>query len=248
MHLTRIAAATLIAGSLTFAGSGLALADTLTPTAGTTIGAAASAVSEPGVLMLSTTQVKPGQSITFSGTVATPTTATGPVTVSSAAFAGPAAMDRTDPTAFSGSATVAGSAKPGTYTVTASSAAGTVTARLTVLGSAPVPHPNPAPIHHGSTGTGTGTHVSGHGASSGTGTQNAVATDGTAVTDASGADVSTAAAATGSDTVAWVLGGVGVIALAGGGAYAIGRRRSDRATAAAGEQDREPRTEVMNRR
>ncbi|MCD2187923.1 hypothetical protein [Actinomycetospora soli] len=222
MRLTRIAAATLIAGSLTFAGTGIALADTVTPD---TSSSTQAAIAEPGDLMLSATTVTPGAHITFSGSVATPTTGTGPVGVTSSAFAGAATMDRTDPTAFSGSATIASSAKAGTYTVTASSSAGTVSARITVTGTAP------APAHHGS-GTAAGTHSSGHGSSSPQSTDTSTAISETA----------------GSDVLPWALGGAGVIVLIGGGAYALGRgRQADRA-AQARQDYREPRTEVMTRR
>jgi hypothetical protein len=224
MRLTRIAAATLIAGSLTFAGTGIALADTITP-ATSSASTVVSAVSEPGDLMLSATTVKPGAQITFSGSVATPTTGTGPITVTSPAFAGPATMGRTDPTAFSGSATIATGAKAGTYTVTATSTAGTVTGKLTVLGAAPAP----VPAHHQHHGTGTHTSSSGTDASTGT-------------------DSTTVATTAGSDLLPWALGGAGAIVLVGGGAYALGRGRdADRALEARRDY-REPRTEVMTRR
>jgi hypothetical protein len=219
MRLTRIAAATLIAGSLTFAGTGIALADTVTPVSASS--SVVSAVSEPGTLMLSSTSVQPGQRITFSGTVATPTTGTGAISVSSSAFAGGATMTRTDPTAFSGSATIASSAKPGTYTVTASSSAGTVSAKLTVAGG------TPTPAHHG--GSGTGTHTSGHGSSSGTGTESA------AIADASGSDV-----------LPWALGAAGAVVLLGGGAYALGRGRDADRAVEARRQDRD-RVDTMPR-
>ncbi|GAA4822790.1 hypothetical protein GCM10023201_05960 [Actinomycetospora corticicola] len=222
MRLTRIAAATLVAGSLTFAGTGIALADTVTPVTATS--SVVSAVSEPGTLMLSASSVQPGQRITFSGTVATPTTGTGAISVSSSAFAGGATMTRTDPTAFSGSATIASSAKPGTYTVTASSSAGTVSAKLTVAGGTPVP------AHHG--GTGTGTHTSGHGSSSGTATQSS---DAAAITDT-----------TGSDVLPWALSAAGAIVLLGGGAYALGRGRQADRDVEARRQDRD-RVDTMPR-
>ncbi|MFC5061629.1 hypothetical protein [Actinomycetospora atypica] len=244
MRLARIAATTLIAGSLTFAGTGIALA--ATPVTVPTSSTSAAVVSEPGRLMLSASSVKPGASVQFSGTFAEPaaSTATGPITVTSPAFAGPATMTRTDPEAFSGSAVVAAGAKPGTYTVTASSSAGTVTSTLTVPGAAPAP----TPAHHGGTaagaGAGAGTHGSGHGSSSGssssTSTDTATETD----TIASSTELET-----GSDMLPWVLGGAGAVVLIGGGAYAIGRgRRGDRADLQAGQDYREPRTEVMSRR
>ncbi|MDL5159224.1 hypothetical protein [Actinomycetospora termitidis] len=230
MRLTRIAAATLIAGSLTFAGTGIALADTTTPV---TASSSSVAAAELGVLTLGASSVKPGQSVSFSGTFAEPaaSTATGPITVTSPAFAGAATMDRTNPEAFSGSATVASGATAGTYTVTASSSAGTVSTKLTVVGSGPAP----TPAHHG--GTGTGTHSSGTGSSSG---------ESTGTTDSTSPDLLT----TGSDALPWALGGLGAIALVGGGAYAIGRgRRADRQVEQeARQQYREPRTEVMYRR
>ncbi|GLZ51598.1 hypothetical protein [Actinomycetospora sp. NBRC 106378] len=224
MRLTRIAATTLIAGSLALAGTGVALADTVTPVASSSAVSAVSAASEPGDLMLSSTTVKPGAHLTFSGSVATPTSGDGPVTVTSSAFAGSATMTRTDPTAFAGSATIGTDVTAGTYTVTASSSAGTVSSRITVTGTAPTP------AHHGSSGT-----RAGHGSSSGTGSTDA---DSTAITDP------------GSDVLPWALGGAGAVALIGGGAYAIGRgRRADRDRAAQARQDyREPRTEVMTRR
>lgn len=235
MRLTRIAAATLVAGSLTFAGTGIALADTVTPvtsTSAASAASAASAVAEPGDLMLSATSVQPGSRITFSGSVATPTTGTGAITVTSPAFAGPATMTRTDPTAFAGSATIASDVTAGTYTVTASSSAGTVTGRITVTGGAPAP----VPAHHG-------THTTGHHTSAATGSD--------AGTAASSTDLTDPAAPAGSDVLPWALGSAGVIALIGGGAYALGRgRRTDRdIEAARARQDyREPRTEVMTRR
>lgn len=220
MRLAHVAAATLTATVLTFGTAGVALADTVTPA---TISAATQA--EAGVLTLSNTSVKAGQTITFSGTFAEPaaSTATGPITVTSPAFSGAATMNKTNPEAFSGSATIASGAKAGTYTVTASSSAGTVSSRLTVAGAAPAP----TPAHHGGT-TGTSTHhATGTGASSGTET-----TDSTL----------SIAETTGSDVLPWVLGGAGVIVLVGGGAYAMGRgRKADR-------EVEEARTEVMNRR
>ncbi|MEJ2866172.1 hypothetical protein WCD74_00255 [Actinomycetospora sp. OC33-EN08] len=232
MRLTRIAAATLIAGSLTFAGTGVALADTITPATAQSTQGSAAAQAEPGDLMLSATSVKPGQSVTFSGSVATPTTGSGAISVTSPAFAGGATMTRTDPTAFSGSATVASGVQPGTYTVTASSSAGTVSAKLTVVGAGPAP----TPAHHG----GTGTHTSGHGPAS------------TETASTSTDTLSTITDTTGADLLPWALGGLGAIVLVGGGAYAIGRgRNADRRTEQAAEarqQYREPRTEVMHRR
>jgi hypothetical protein len=236
MRLTRIAAATLVAGSLTFAGTGIALADTVTPVTATS--ASVTAAAEPGVLTLSATTVKPGAQITFSGTFAEPaaSTATGPITVTSPAFAGPATLSRTNPEAFSGSATIAPGTKAGSYTVTASSSAGTVTAKLTVPGSVPPP----VPAHHGSTGT-TGTHTSGHSS----GTENTSTDTSSTDTVASSTDLAVTPD-DGSDVLPWVLGGAGVIVLAGGGAYAAGRSR--RTGAQVRQDDREPRTEVMPRR
>ena len=243
MRLTRIAAATLIAGSLTFAGTGIALADTVTPVTATS--ASVTAAAEPGVLTLSSATAKPGAQITFSGTFAEPaaSTATGPITVTSPAFAGPATLSRTNPEAFSGSATIASGVKAGSYTVTASSSAGTVTARITVPGSVPPP----VPAHHGSTGT-TGTHTAGH--NSTTGTENSTDTSSTDTSSTDTVASSTDLAVTpetGSDVLPWVLGGAGVIVLAGGGAYALGRR-GNRAETQARDDDREPRTTVMPRR
>ena len=219
MRLAHVAAATLTATVLTFGTAGVALADTVTPATSSVITQA-----EPGVLTLSNTSVEPGQTITFSGTFAEPaaSTATGAITVTSPAFAGPATMDKTNPEAFSGSATIASGAKAGSYTVTASSSAGTVNARLTVAGAGPAP----TPAHHGGT-TGTGTHH-------GTGTGSSSGTDST--------EIAAFSPAAGSDALPWVLGGAGVIVLIGGGAYAMGRgRKADRTV----EQDR---TEVMTRR
>ena len=225
MRLTRIAAATLIAGSLTVAGGGVALADTVTPTVGQ-VASSSAAASEPGTLSLSSTSVKPGQHINFSGSFAEPaaSTATGSITVTSSAFSGPATMDRTMPEAFDGSATIASGVRPGTYTVTASSSAGTVSARLTVVGTTP----------HGG---GTGTHTSGHGSSSGSSSTDG--TGGSAIGDITDA---------GSDLVPWVLGGAGAVVLIGGGAYVLGRGRSADREVEARRQYREPRTEVMPRR
>ncbi|WP_026204807.1 hypothetical protein [Actinomycetospora chiangmaiensis] len=237
MRLTRIAAATLIAGSLTVAGTGVALADTVVPqTSAGTI----SAVSEPGVLTLSASSVKAGAQLTFSGTFAEPaaSTATGPITVTSPAFAGPAMLTRSNPEAFAGSATVATRAKAGTYTVTASSSAGTVTSRITVVGGAPAP----VPAHHGG-GTAAGTHSSGHGPTSGTESSTISDTNSTDSTDTTSAAI---ADPTNSDVLPWVLGGAGAVVLIGGGAYAIGRgRRADRRVPAPQE---DARTEVMSRR
>ncbi|WP_018331117.1 hypothetical protein [Actinomycetospora chiangmaiensis] len=226
MRLTRIAVATLVAGALTFAGTGVALADTVTPAADTS---AVTAASEPGDLMLSATSVKPGARITFSGSFAeaAASTATGPISVTSSAFAGPATLSRTNPEAFSGSATVANGTKAGTYTVTASSSAGTVSARLTVSGTVPPP----VPAHHGGHSSGT---------SGQSGTSGAGSTDAGAAVDPAGSDV-----------LPWALGAAGAITLVGGGAYAVGRgRRADREMQAAqARQDyREPRTDVMTRR
>jgi hypothetical protein len=230
MRLTRIAAATLIAGSLTFAGTGIALADTPATATSNSAVSAVSSVSEPGTLMLSAASVRPGAQVLFSGTFAEPaaSTATGSITVTSPAFAGPATLSRTNPEAFSGTATVASGTKAGTYTVTASSSAGTVSTKLTVVS------PTPAPAHHD--GTAAGTHSSSHGSSSGT-----------------SGDASTLSAVPdgGSDVLPWVLGGAGVLVVAGGGAFALGRGRRDDAgrRAAQARQDyREPRTEVMTRR
>lgn len=236
MRLTRIAAATLVAGSLTFAGTGIALADTVMPV---TSSSAVTAAAEPGVLTLSTTTVKPGAQITFSGTFAEPaaSTATGPITVTSPAFTGPATLSRTDPEAFSGSATIASNVKTGSYIVTASSSAGTVSAKLTVPGAVPPP----VPAHHGST---TGTHTTGHGSTAGTENTSSTDTD----TVASSTDLALVPDG-GSDVLPWVLGGAGVLVLAGGGAYALGRRgRLSGRDEQVREDDREPRTEVMPRR
>ncbi|WP_433803004.1 hypothetical protein [Actinomycetospora sp. CA-084318] len=236
MRLTRIAAATLIAGSLTLAGTGVALADTVTPVTATS--STVSAAAEPGVLTLSASSVKPGAQITFSGTFAEPaaSTATGPITVTSSAFTGPATMSKTDPEAFSGSATIASSAKAGTYTVTASSSAGTVSSRITVTGTVPPPAPTPA-HHSGTATTGTAAHAAHHG-TTGTGSTDSATdtTDVVAVTDPASSDV-----------LPWLLGGAGAIVLIGGGAYAIGRgRRGGRVVEQV--RDEEPRTEVMSRR
>ncbi len=191
--------------------------------------------------MLSNSSVRPGGTVSFSGTFAEPAaqTASG-ITVTSAAFTGPATLDRTNPEAFSGSGTVAAGTTPGTYTVTASSSAGTVSAKLTVTGSTPVPPHHPghsAARRHDQRRDGHGLRRR-HRSPRPTDT-------------AIGALVP---AGTGS-VVPWALGGLGVIAL-GGGAYAIGRgRAADRSREAgmrdadrrAGRDD-EARTEVMHRR
>ncbi|GLZ51752.1 hypothetical protein [Actinomycetospora sp. NBRC 106378] len=231
MRLTRIAATTLIAGSLALAGTGVALADTVTPV---TNSSAVSVVSEPGVLTLSASSVKPGAQVTFSGTFAEPaaSTATGPITVTSPAFAGPATLSRSNPEAFDGSATIASGAHAGTYTVTASSSAGTVTSRITVVGTVPPP----VPAHHS---TAAGTHTAGH---------HTTAEESTDTTSTDAVSATPVDPASGPDLLPWVLGGTGLVVLAGGGAYALGRGRRSVPAAPRREDDREPRTEVMTRR
>jgi hypothetical protein len=257
MRLSAATAAVLTATALTFAGvgAGTALASPLSTDTGSSSSSRSSAVSEPGDLMLSSSAVRPGATVSFSGSFAEPAaqTATG-ISVTSSAFGGPATLDRTNPEAFSGSGTVAAGTTPGTYTVTASSSAGTVSAKLTVEGSSPVPPP-----HHGghssSGGSGSGGSAAGTSAGSDGGSGTIAATDtlGAVVPDGSGS------------VLPWVLGGVGVLAL-GGGAYAIGRgRAADRAREAdlrdanrrrdqargygqGGRGQDDPRTEVMYRR
>ncbi len=264
MRLSAATAAVITATAITLAGAGAgtALASPLTTTSsatgsGSDSGSSSStAVSEPGDLMLSSSSVRPGATVSFSGSFAEPAarTASG-ITVTSLAFSGPATLDRANPEAFSGSGTVAGGTKPGTYTVTASSSAGTVSAKLTVTGSTPVPP------HHGGHSAAGGSTGTGSGSGTGSGTLTEASSTGVADT-AIGALVP----ADGSGSVLpWVLGGVGVLAL-GGGAYAIGRGRSaDRSREAAmrdaaardanwrGDgrgygRDDEGRTEVMYRR
>jgi len=252
MRLSAATAAVVTATALTLAGAGAgtALASPLstgTASSSSSTGSgtgsstgASTAVSEPGVLTLSNSSVRPGGTVSFSGTFAEPAaqTASG-ITVTSAAFTGPATLDRTNPEAFSGSGTVAAGTTPGTYTVTASSSAGTVSATLTVTGSTPVP-----PHHHGHSAHG-GTTSGGTGAGSGGGT----------ITEVSDPAIGALVPSDTGSVVPWALGGLGMIAL-GGGAYAIGRgRAADRSREAgmrdanwrAGRDD-EARTEVMRRR
>jgi hypothetical protein len=250
MRLSAATAAVVAATAITLAGAGAgtALAAPLSsgtsPAAGTTSSTtstpAMAAVSEPGVLTLSNSSVRPGGTVSFSGTFAEPAaqTASG-ITVTSAAFTGPATLDRTDPEAFSGSGTVAAGTTPGTYTVTASSSAGRVSAKLTVTGSTPVP-----PHHHGH---------SAHGGTTSGGTS--AGSDGGTLTEATDSAIGAIVPAGTESVLPWALGGLGMIAL-GGGAYAIGRgRAADRSREAgmrdanwrAGRDD-DARTEVMHRR
>jgi len=253
MRLSAATAAVITATAITFAGAGTALAspltttsaatDTSTTSASTDGSASGTAVSEPGDLMLSSSSVRPGGSVSFSGSFAEPAaqTASG-ITVTSSAFTGPATLDRTDPEAFSGTGTVASGTTPGTYTVTASSSAGTVSAKLTVTGSTPVPP------HHGG-------HSS-HGGSAAGGASGS-SDGGATATEAADTAIGALVPAGSESVLPWVLGGVGVLAL-GGGAYAIGRgRAADRSREAAmrdanwrrgGRRDDDARTEVMYRR
>jgi hypothetical protein len=254
MRLSAATAALVTATVITLAGAGAgtALASPLptgTSSTGTssssipaTLDPSTAAVSEPGDLMLSSSSVRPGGSVSFSGSFAEPAaqTASG-ITVTSAAFSGPATLDRTDPEAFSGSGTVASGTTPGTYTVTASSSAGRVSAKLTVTGATPVPPHHGGHSSHGSTAGTTG------GSSDG----------GATITDATDTAIATLVPADTGSVLPWALGGVGVIAL-GGGAYALGRgRAADRSREAAmrdahwraaGSRDDDARTEVMHRR
>ncbi|GAA4840359.1 hypothetical protein GCM10023201_32850 [Actinomycetospora corticicola] len=252
MRLTRIAAATLVAGSLTFAGTGIALADTVTATPA--ISSSASVVTQSGgTITLGSSSVKPGASVSLSGMFTQP--GTGSISVTSPAFAGSATLRDASPTSFDGFAQIANSAKPGSYTVTATRGTQTATATLTVVGSGPAPVP-PAPIHHGGTGTTTG---GSHGSSSGstTGTHHSAAATGadTTGTDTTPAAATSADAPSGTDVLPWALGGAAI--LLAGGAYVFRARRTSggNAPAARDEQDpqtapydREPRTEVMHRR
>ena len=247
MRLSAATAAVITATAITLAGAGAGTAlaapvptGTASPTDPTasTITPALAVISEPGDLMLSSSSVRPGGTVSFSGSFAEPAaqTASG-ITVTSAAFTGPATLDRTDPEAFSGSGTVAAGTTPGTYTVTASSSAGRVSAKLTVTGSTPVP-----PHHHG------------HSAHGGT-TSGGTGSDGGTITEATDSAIGALVPAEAGSALPWVLGGMGVLAL-GGGAYAIGRGRSaDRSREAAlrdadwrAARDEEARTEVMRRR
>ena len=259
MRLSAATAALVTATVITLAGAGAgtALASPLssgTTPAGTsstgtssssipaTLTPSSAAISEPGDLMLSSSSVRPGGSVSFSGSFAEPAaqTASG-ITVTSAAFSGPATLDRTDPEAFSGSGTVASGTTPGTYTVTASSSAGRVSAKLTVTGATPVPPHHGGHSSHGSTAGTTG------GSSDG----------GATITDATDTAIATLVPADTGSVLPWALGGVGMIAL-GGGAYALGRgRAADRSREAAmrdahwraaGSRDDDARTEVMHRR
>ena len=248
MRLSAATAAVITASAITVAGAGAGTAlasptstgTSSTPRSTTSSTTSLAVVSEPGELMLSNSSVRPGGTVSFSGSFAEPAaqTASG-MTVTSAAFSGPATLDRTDPEAFSGSGTVAAGTTPGTYTVTASSSAGRVSATLTVTGTTPVPpHHHGHSAHGGTTAGGTGT-----GSDGGTGTQAADTAIGALVPGDTGS------------VVPWALGGLGMIAL-GGGAYAIGRgRAADRSREAgmrdanwrAGRDD-DARTEVMHRR
>ena len=249
MRLSAATAAVVTATALTLlgAGAGTALAAPLsTGTASSSSSSSGSstgsstAVSEPGVLTLSNSSARPGGTVSFSGTFAEPAaqTASG-ITVTSAAFTGPATLDRTNPEAFSGSGTVAAGTTPGTYTVTASSSAGTVSAKLTVIGATPVPpHHQGHSAHGGLTSGGTGT-----------------GSDGGTITEVSDPAIGAPVPADTGSVVPWALGGVGMIAL-GGGAYALGRgRAADRSREAgmrdahwrAGRDD-DARTDVMHRR
>lgn len=251
MRLSTAAVVTATALTLLGAGAGTALAAPLsTGTASSSSSSTGSstdsstgsstAVSEPGVLTLSDSSVRPGGTVSFSGTFAEPAaqTASG-ITVTSAAFTGPATLDRTNPEAFSGSGAVAAGTTPGTYTVTASSSAGTVSAKLTVTGATPVPpHHQGHSAHGGLTSGGTGT-----------------GSDGGTITEVSGPAIGAPVPADTGSVVPWALGGVGMIAL-GGGAYALGRgRAADRSREARMRdahwrtgRDDDARTDVMHRR
>jgi hypothetical protein len=247
MRLSAATAAVVTAAAITLAGAGAgtALASPLSSgtssTAGTTSSTTSSpaAISEPGVLMLSNSSVRPGGTVSFSGTFAEPAaqTASG-ITVTSAAFTGPATLDRTDPEAFSGSGTVAAGTTPGTYTVTASSSAGHVSAKLTVTGATPVKPHHGHSAHGGTTSGGTGT-----------------GSDGGTLTEATDSAIGALVPAGTGSVVPWALGGLGMIAL-GGGAYALGRGRAADRSREAGMRDAnwrnarddDARTEVMHRR
>jgi hypothetical protein len=188
------------------AAAGLTLALGAAGTAFAAAPAPSPAAGSPAAVFVSSPTAVPGQTVRVDGTCALP--ASGPmptvVSVTSPAFTGPEVFSKTDPDAFDGTATVRSDATPGPYTVTLTCSNGTATTSFRVLAAS-----------GGNSGGGTPAPVQPSGAPS---AAPSVAPAAPAAQPESGDHGS-------SDSVAFGITAVAVVAAGAAGYVAVSRRR-----------------------